>query len=45
MFEVAQKVGSPVVTIRSEGKSDDKAATQQKFKLFKKLSEHAESGE
>ena len=43
MFEVAQKVGSPVVTIRSEGKSDDKEATQQEFKLFKKLSERAES--
>jgi len=43
MFEFANKLGVPVVTIRSEGKSGDKEATKNEFNLLRKLSERAES--
>jgi len=45
VFEVANKLGIPVVAIGSGGKSGDKETTDRVFKYIKKLSEEAESWE
>ena len=43
LFDVAAKLGIPVVAIRSEGKADDKEITEKLFNYVKKLSKQAES--
>jgi sugar phosphate isomerase/epimerase len=43
MFEVASKLGIPIVTIRCKGKSDDKEATKEEFKIIREMSKAAES--
>jgi sugar phosphate isomerase/epimerase len=43
LFDVAHKLGIPVVTVRSRGKSGDKQATRQDFEYLRKLSKEAES--
>lgn len=45
VFEVANKLGIPVVAIGSGGKSGDIEATRQVFRYIQKLGEHAESWE
>jgi len=43
MFDVAQKLGIPVVAIPAGGKTGDKELTKQEFKYIGKLCERAES--
>jgi sugar phosphate isomerase/epimerase len=43
MFEIAQKLGIPIVAIRSGGKSDDKEAMKQEIKYLKTLTAGAEA--
>jgi sugar phosphate isomerase/epimerase len=43
MFEIAQKLGIPIVAIRSGGKSDDKEAMKQEIKYLKTLAAGAEA--
>jgi len=43
IFEVANKLGIPVVAIGSGGKTGDKEATKQVFEYIRKLGEEAES--
>ena len=43
MFEVAEKIGIPIVTIRCGGKSDDKKSTKEEFQIIREMSKAAES--
>jgi len=43
VFEVANKLGIPIVAIGSGGRSGDKAATEQMLKYIQRLGEAAES--
>jgi sugar phosphate isomerase/epimerase len=43
LFDVAAKLGIPVVAIRSEGKADDKEITDKLFNYVRKLTKLAES--
>jgi sugar phosphate isomerase/epimerase len=43
MFEVAEKLGIPVIAIPASGKTGDKELTKQEFNYIGKLSERAES--
>ena len=43
LFEVAHKLGIPIVTMRAKGKSDDKEATKEEFKYIRRMSEEAAS--
>ena len=41
LFEIAHKLGIPIVTMRAQGKSDDKEATKEEFKYLKRMSDEA----
>ena len=43
LFDVAHKLGIPIITFRSGGKTGDKETVKQEIKYVKKLSEEAES--
>jgi sugar phosphate isomerase/epimerase len=43
LFDVAEKLEIPIVTIRCRGKSDDKEATKEEFKYLKQLAKEAAS--
>ena len=45
LFDVAHKLGIPIVTMRGKGKSDDKEATKEEFKYPPEISDEAASGE
>mgnify|MGYP000554193745 CR=1 FL=1 len=45
VFEVAKRLGIPIVAIGSGGKSGDRDATEKVFKYIKRLGEEAESWE
>ena len=43
LFEIAHKLGIPIVTMRAKGKSDDKEATKEEFKYLRRMSDEAAS--
>ena len=43
LFQIAYKLGIPIVTMRAKGKSDDKEATKEEFKYLKRMSNEAAS--
>jgi sugar phosphate isomerase/epimerase len=43
LFDLAAKIGVPIVTMRAKGKSDDKAATKEEFKYLRRMGEEAAS--
>ncbi len=43
LFDVAHKLGIPIVTMRGKGKSDDKEATKEEFKYIRRISDEAAS--
>ena len=43
LFEIAHKLGIPIVTMRAQGKSEDKEATKEEFKYLRRMSNEAAS--
>ena len=43
LFDLAAKIGVPIVTMRAKGKSDDKEATKEEFKYLRRMGEEAHS--
>jgi len=41
LFEIANKLGIPIVTMRARGKSDDRESTKEEFKYLKRISDEA----